>query len=81
MMNEPEKSYHGLVFTERYGAAAYIARCRAVSLRNTGSILAPLNAFLLLQGIETVAVADRAARREWRQGSRGFCATTAASDG
>ena len=56
MMNEPEKSYHGLVFTERYGPAAYIARCRAVSLRNTGSILAPLNAFLLLQGIETVAL-------------------------
>jgi O-acetylhomoserine (thiol)-lyase len=56
MMNEPEKSYHGLVFTERYGAAAYIARCRAVSMRNTGSILAPMNAFLLLQGIETVAV-------------------------
>src|SRR6267142_1467115 len=56
MMNEPEKSYHGLIFTERYGPAAYIARCRAVSLRNTGSILAPLNAFLLLQGIETVAL-------------------------
>jgi O-acetylhomoserine (thiol)-lyase len=56
MMNEPEKSYHGLVFTERYGPAAYIARCRAVSLRNTGSILAPMNAFLLLQGIETVAL-------------------------
>jgi O-acetylhomoserine (thiol)-lyase len=56
MMNEPEKSYHGLVFTERYGAAAYIARCRAVSMRNTGSILAPMNAFLLLQGIETVAL-------------------------
>jgi O-acetylhomoserine (thiol)-lyase len=55
-MNEPEKSYHGLVFTERYGAAAYIARCRAVSQRTTGSILAPLNAFLLLQGIETVAL-------------------------
>jgi O-acetylhomoserine (thiol)-lyase len=56
MMNEPEKSYHGLVFTERYGPAAYIARCRAVSLRNTGSILAPMNAFLLLQGIESVAL-------------------------
>ena len=56
MMNEPEHSYHGLVFAERYGAAAYIARCRAVSQRTTGSILAPLNAFLLLQGIETVAV-------------------------
>jgi O-acetylhomoserine (thiol)-lyase len=56
MMNEPEKSYHGLVFTERYGAAAYIARCRAVSHRTTGAVLAPLSAFLLLQGIETVAV-------------------------
>jgi len=56
MMNEPEQSYHGLVFTERYGAAAYIARCRAVSQRTTGSILAPLSAFLLLQGIETVAL-------------------------
>ena len=56
MMNEPEQSYHGLVFTERYGAAAYIARCRAVCQRTTGSILAPLNAFLLLQGIETVAL-------------------------
>src|SRR5437899_6967665 len=56
MMNEPEKSYHGLVFTDRYGAAAYIARCRAVSQRTTGSILAPMNAFLLLQGIETVAL-------------------------
>ncbi|WP_024516077.1 O-acetylhomoserine aminocarboxypropyltransferase/cysteine synthase family protein [Bradyrhizobium sp. Tv2a-2] len=56
MMNEPEQSYHGLIFTERYGPAAYIARCRAVSQRTTGSILAPLNAFLLLQGIETVAV-------------------------
>jgi O-acetylhomoserine (thiol)-lyase len=56
MLNEPEKSYHGLVFTERYGPAAYIARCRAVSQRTTGAVLAPLNAFLLLQGIETVAL-------------------------
>lgn len=56
MMNEPEKSYHGLVFAEHYGTAAYIARCRAVSQRTTGSILAPFNAFLLLQGIETVAL-------------------------
>ncbi|MDN5001410.1 O-acetylhomoserine aminocarboxypropyltransferase/cysteine synthase family protein [Bradyrhizobium sp. GCM10027634] len=56
MMNEPEKSYHGLIFTERYGAAAYIARCRAVSQRTTGAVLAPMNAFLLLQGIETVAL-------------------------
>jgi O-acetylhomoserine (thiol)-lyase len=56
MLNEPEKSYHGLVFTERYGPAAYIARCRAVSQRTTGAVLAPLNAFLLLQGIETIAL-------------------------
>jgi O-acetylhomoserine (thiol)-lyase len=56
MMNEPEPSYHGLVYTERYGAAAYIARCRSVCQRTTGSILSPMNAFLLLQGIETVAL-------------------------
>jgi O-acetylhomoserine (thiol)-lyase len=56
MMCEPEPSYHGLVYTERYGAAAYIARCRSVCQRTTGSILSPLNAFLLLQGIETVAL-------------------------
>jgi O-acetylhomoserine (thiol)-lyase len=56
MMNEPENSYHGLVFAERYGPAAYIARCRAVSQRTVGAVLAPLSAFLLLQGIETVAL-------------------------
>ena len=56
MLNEPEPSYHGLVYTERYGAAAYIARCRSVCQRTTGSILSPFNAFLLLQGIETVAL-------------------------
>src|SRR6516165_9220537 len=41
LMSEPEQSYHGMVFTERYGRAAYIARCRAVAQRTTGSILAP----------------------------------------
>ena len=56
MMSEPEPSYHGLVYTERYGDAAYIARCRSVYQRTTGAILSPLNAFLLLQGIETVAL-------------------------
>ena len=56
MMTEPEPSYHGLVYTERYGDAAYIERCRSVCQRTTGSILSPLNAFLLLQGIETVAL-------------------------
>ena len=56
MMSEPESSYHGLIYTARYGDAAYIARCRSVCQRTTGSVLSPLNAFLLLQGIETVAL-------------------------
>src|SRR5467141_3697474 len=56
MMNEPEKSYHGLVFTERYGPAAYVARCRTVCQRNTGATLSPFNGFLLLQGVETMAL-------------------------
>ena len=56
MMTEPEPSYHGLVYTERYGDTAYIERCRSVCQRTTGSILSPLNAFLLLQGIETIAL-------------------------
>src|SRR6516164_6957774 len=56
MFNEPDASYHGLVYTDRFGPAAYIARCRSVYLRATGSALAPLSAFLLLQGIETVAL-------------------------
>ena len=54
--NAPDESYHGLVYTEHFGAAAYIARCRSVFLRTTGAVLSPLSAFLLLQGIETVAV-------------------------
>ncbi len=56
MLNEPDPSYHGVVYTEALGAAAYIARCRVVPLRNTGSALAPLSAFLLLQGLETLAL-------------------------
>ena len=56
MFNEPDASYHGLVYTEHFGAAAYIARCRSVYQRTTGAVLAPLSAFLLLQGIETVAL-------------------------
>ena len=56
MMTEPEPSYHGLIYAERYGNAAYIERCRSVCQRTTGSILSPLNAFLLLQGIETIAL-------------------------
>src|ERR1700678_3357498 len=54
--SQPDLSYHGLVYTERFGRAAYIARCRSVFQRTTGAVLSPLNAFLLLQGIETVAL-------------------------
>ena len=56
MLNEPDPSYHGVVYTEALGAAAYIGRCRVVPLRNTGSALAPMSAFLLLQGLETLAL-------------------------
>jgi O-acetylhomoserine (thiol)-lyase len=56
MFNEPDLSYHGLVYTDHFGKAAYIARCRSVYQRTTGAVLAPLSAFLLLQGIETVAL-------------------------
>jgi O-acetylhomoserine (thiol)-lyase len=56
MLNRPEPSYHGVVYTEHYGASAYVARCRTVCQRNTGATLAPLNGFLLLQGVETLAL-------------------------
>ncbi len=56
MLNTPDASYHGLVYTEHFGAAAYIARARSVFQRTTGAVLSPLSAFLLLQGIETVAL-------------------------
>jgi O-acetylhomoserine (thiol)-lyase len=56
MFTEPDESYHGLVYTEHYGAAAFIGRCRSVYQRTTGAVLAPMSAFLLLQGIETVAL-------------------------
>jgi len=56
MFNEPDASYHGLIYTQHFGKAAYIARCRSVYQRTTGAVLAPLSAFLLLQGIETVAL-------------------------
>jgi O-acetylhomoserine (thiol)-lyase len=54
MLNEPEASYHGVVYTEALGAAAYIGRVRTVALRNTGSAISPLNAFLILQGMQTL---------------------------
>jgi len=56
MLSRPDESYHGLIYVDRFGAAAYIARCRSVYLRVTGAVLSPLSAFLLLQGIETVAL-------------------------
>jgi O-acetylhomoserine (thiol)-lyase len=55
-INTPEPSYHGVVYTEAMGPAAYIARARTVPLRNTGAALSPMNAFLLLQGIETLSL-------------------------
>jgi O-acetylhomoserine (thiol)-lyase len=56
MLNKPEIAYHGVVYTEHYGAAAYVARCRTVAQRNTGATLSPFNGFLLLQGVETMAL-------------------------
>ena len=56
MFCEPDASYHGMVYDERYGVSAYIARARSVYQRATGAVLSPFNAFLILQGIETVAL-------------------------
>ena len=56
MLNQPEPAYHGIVYTEAMGPAAFIARARTVPLRNTGAALSPMNAFLILQGIETLAL-------------------------
>ncbi|WBY00350.1 aminotransferase class I/II-fold pyridoxal phosphate-dependent enzyme [Ramlibacter tataouinensis] len=55
-LNEPDVSYHGVVYTEALGAAAYIARARVVPLRNMGAAISPFNAWLVLQGIETLAL-------------------------
>jgi O-acetylhomoserine (thiol)-lyase len=56
MFTQPDESYHGLVYTDHYGAAAFIGRCRCVYQRTMGAVLSPMNAFLILQGIETVAL-------------------------
>lgn len=56
MMSTPEPSYHGVVYTEAFGPAAYIARARTVALRNTGSALAAMSAFQILQGLETLSL-------------------------
>jgi len=55
-LNEPDVSYHGVVYTEALGPAAYIGRARVVPLRNTGAAISPFNAFLVLQGCETLAL-------------------------
>jgi O-acetylhomoserine (thiol)-lyase len=56
IFNQPDPSYHGLVYSDHFGKAAYMGRCRSVYQRVTGAVLSPLSAFLLLQGIETVAL-------------------------
>jgi len=56
MFTTPDASYHGMIYTEHYGMGAYLGRCRSVYQRVNGAVLAPLSAFLLLQGIETVAL-------------------------
>jgi O-acetylhomoserine (thiol)-lyase len=55
-LTAPDPSYHGLVYTEHFGASAYVARCRSVYQRCIGAVLSPFSAFLLLQGIETLAL-------------------------
>ena len=54
LLNTPDPSYHGVNYVEALGAAAYIARARVVPLRNTGAAISPMNAFLILQGLETL---------------------------
>jgi O-acetylhomoserine (thiol)-lyase len=56
LLNEPDPSYHGVVYTQAFGPAAFIGRCRVVPLRNTGAALSPQSAFLLLQGLETLSL-------------------------
>ncbi|MCE9686531.1 aminotransferase class I/II-fold pyridoxal phosphate-dependent enzyme [Shewanella sp. AS16] len=56
LLNEADPSYHGVVYTEAFGPAAFIGRCRVVPLRNTGAALSPQSAFLLLQGLETLSL-------------------------
>ena len=56
LLNQADPSYHGVVYTEAFGPAAFIGRCRVVPLRNTGAALSPHSAFLLLQGLETLSL-------------------------
>jgi O-acetylhomoserine (thiol)-lyase len=66
-LNTPDISYHGVVYTDAFGPAAYIGRARVVPLRNMGAAISPFNSFLILQGIETLAVRmDRICRNAER---------------
>jgi O-acetylhomoserine (thiol)-lyase len=66
-LNTPDISYHGVVYTEAFGPAAYIGRARVVPLRNMGAAISPFNSFLILQGIETLALRmDRICRNAER---------------
>ncbi len=56
LLNTPDVTYHGVTYTEAFGPAAFIGRCRVVPLRNMGAALSPFNAFLILQGLETLAL-------------------------
>ncbi|HEB27534.1 MAG TPA: aminotransferase class I/II-fold pyridoxal phosphate-dependent enzyme [Porticoccus sp.] len=56
ILNEPDPSYHGVVYTEALGAAAYIGRCRVVPLRSMGAAISPFNSFQILQGLETLGL-------------------------
>ncbi len=56
VFTQPDRSYHDMIYVDHYGASAYIERCRSVFQRTMGSVLSPLSSFLLLQGIETVAL-------------------------
>jgi O-acetylhomoserine (thiol)-lyase len=56
MLNNPEPAYHGVIYTQEFGPAAYVGRVRTVALRNTGSAMSPMNAFFFLQGIETLSL-------------------------
>jgi O-acetylhomoserine (thiol)-lyase len=63
-LNEPDVSYHGVVYTEALGPAAFIGRARVVPLRNTGAALSPFNAFLILTGHRDALAAHRPHQRE-----------------
>src|SRR6201999_3837424 len=56
IMSEPEPAFHGVRYAADFGSAPYVTRCRTIGLRNTGATLSPFNAFMLLQGLETLPV-------------------------